>query len=39
VSTRNGKLVLRIPYQEPVAPATLEQIRWNEDKPVLDNAN
>jgi hypothetical protein len=39
VSSRNGKLVLRIPYQEPVAPAALEQIHWKEDKPVLDNSN
>ena len=35
VYTQNGKLTLRIPYQEPVAPATLEQIEWIDDKPVL----
>jgi hypothetical protein len=28
VRSRNGKLILRIPYQEPVAPAKLEQIHW-----------
>jgi hypothetical protein len=35
VITRDGKMVLRIPYQEPVAPAKLEQIEWIDDKPVL----
>ena len=35
VKTREGKMVLTIPYQEPVAPATLEQVRWQDDKPVL----
>jgi len=35
ISTRDGKMVLRIPHQEPVAPATLEQIEWIDDKPVL----
>ena len=39
VDSRHGKLILRIPYQEPVAPPKLEQIQWKEDKPVLDNAN
>jgi len=34
-TTRNGKMVLRIPRQEPVPPATLEQIAWIDDKPVL----
>lgn len=34
--TLNGKLILRIPAQEPVPPATLEQIRWKDDKPILD---
>jgi hypothetical protein len=35
ITTRDGKMVLRIPLQEPVAPATLEQIEWIDDKPVL----
>jgi hypothetical protein len=35
VKTRDGKMVLTVPYQEPVAPATLEQVRWQDDKPVL----
>jgi hypothetical protein len=35
VSTQNRKLVLRVPYQQPVAPATLEQIEWKDDQPVL----
>ena len=35
ITTRNGKMVLRIPRQEPVPPATLEQIEWIDDKPVL----
>jgi hypothetical protein len=35
VSTVNGKLVLHVPYQEPVAPAKLEQIEWKDDQPVL----
>jgi hypothetical protein len=39
VRSRNGKLILRIPYQEPVAPAKLEQIHWKEDQPVPDNTN
>jgi hypothetical protein len=36
VSSSDGKLMLRIPYQEPVAPAKLEQVQWKDDKPVLD---
>lgn len=36
VISRNGKLVLRIPRQQPVPPATLEQIRWDGDKPILE---
>lgn len=36
--TKNGKLVLLIPYQEPVAPAKLEQIKWDGDKPVLSES-
>ena len=35
VKTREGKMVLTVPYQEPAAPATLEQVRWQDDKPVL----
>jgi len=35
VKTREGKMVLTVPYQEPVAPATLEQVRWQDDKPIL----
>jgi hypothetical protein len=35
VKTKAGKLVLEIPYQEPVAPATLEQVRWKDDTLVL----
>lgn len=36
VVTRDGKLVLLIPHQQPVAPATLEQIHWKDDQPILD---
>lgn len=39
VRSRNGKLILRVPYQEPVAPAQLEQIHWKEDQPVPDSTN
>ena len=35
VVTRNGKMVLRVPYQDPVAPDKLEQVEWIDDKPVL----
>jgi hypothetical protein len=35
VTTRNGKMLLRVPYQDPVAPETLEQVEWIDDKPVL----
>jgi hypothetical protein len=35
LTTRNGKVVLRVPYQDPVAPDTLEQVEWIDDKPVL----
>jgi len=35
VKTREGKMVLAVDYQEPVAPATLEQVQWQDDKPVL----
>jgi len=34
--TRNGKLLLRIPWQAPVPPPGLEQVKWDGDKPVLD---
>lgn len=34
--TRNRKLFLRIPVQEPVPYAKLEQVHWKGDKPVLD---
>jgi hypothetical protein len=34
--TQNGKLLLRIPYQEPAASEKLEQIRWKDDTPILD---
>jgi len=36
VATKNGKLVLRVPYREPQAPSKLEQIHWKDDKPVLE---
>jgi hypothetical protein len=36
VLSRHGKLVLRIPVQDPVPPANLEQIKWDGDKPVSD---
>ncbi len=36
VTTRDGKLLLEIPEQEPQPPAKLEQIRWQGDKPILD---
>jgi hypothetical protein len=35
VHSKDGKVVLRVPYQEPVAPGTLEQVQWKDDKPVL----
>ena len=35
VVTRSGKMVLLIPWQEPVAPVVLEQVRWDADKPVF----
>ena len=36
--TRDGKLILRIPAQEPAPPTTLEQIRWKDDNPVLEES-
>jgi len=35
VVTRSGKLLLRIPRQEPVAPSHLEQVMWDGDKPIF----
>ncbi len=35
VVSRSGKLVLRIPRQDPVPPSTLEQVKWDGDKPVF----
>jgi hypothetical protein len=34
--TKDGKLILRIPHQVPTAPEKLEQIHWQDDKPILD---
>jgi hypothetical protein len=33
--SRSGKLVLRIPQQDPVPPSNLEQVKWDGDKPVF----
>lgn len=33
--TRSGQMVLRVPRQAPVAPKTLEQVKWQGDKPVF----
>jgi hypothetical protein len=35
VVSRSGRLVLRVPVQNPVPPATLEQVKWEGDKPVF----
>lgn len=35
VVSRSGKLVLRIPLQDPVPPPNLEQVKWDGDKPVF----
>ena len=35
VVSRSGKLVLRIPQQDPVPPPNLEQTKWDGDKPVF----
>jgi hypothetical protein len=35
VVSRSGKLVLRIPQQDPVPPSNLEQVKWDGDKPVF----
>jgi hypothetical protein len=35
--TRNGKLILRIPRQDPLPPSTLEQIQWKDDQPILNS--
>lgn len=37
VITREGRIILRIPEQQPAPPAKLEQVQWNGDKPVLPN--
>ncbi len=37
--THHGKLTLRIPYQDPVAPQKLEQIRWKDDTPILEDSH
>jgi hypothetical protein len=36
VSTHAGKMILEIPVQEPQSPTTLEQTKWEGDKPVVD---
>ena len=36
VVSRDGKLILLIPQQEPLPPERLEQIRWQDDAPILD---
>ncbi|MBZ5657246.1 MAG: ADP-ribosylglycohydrolase family protein [Acidobacteriia bacterium] len=35
VVSRSGKMVLRIPQQDPVPPPNLEQVKWEGDKPVF----
>jgi hypothetical protein len=35
VVSRAGKMVLRIPQQDPIPPSNLEQVRWDGDKPVF----
>jgi hypothetical protein len=35
VVSRSGKMVLRIPQQDPVPPSVLEQVKWEDDKPVF----
>ena len=32
---KSGKMVLRIPQQEPVAPVKLEQVKRDGDKPIF----
>jgi hypothetical protein len=36
VTTHSGKILLEIPFQEARPPASLEQIKWQGDKPVVD---
>jgi hypothetical protein len=36
VTSPSGKIVLEIPFQEPQPPTSLEQIKWQGDKPVVD---
>jgi hypothetical protein len=38
INSHNGKFFLRIPYQELLPPVKLKQIRWKEDKPILNRA-
>jgi hypothetical protein len=35
IVTKSSKMILRIPQQDPVAPATLEQVKWDGGKPVF----
>ena len=35
VKTRDGSMVLEVPYPEPVAAAKLEQVQWKDDQPLL----
>jgi hypothetical protein len=35
VISRSGRMVLRIPQQDPVPPSNLEQVKWDGDKPVF----
>ncbi len=36
VKTQAGRMMLEIPYQEPTAPAKLEQVKWKDDQPILE---
>jgi len=36
VKTTQGRMMLEVPYQEPTAPAKLEQVKWKDDQPVLE---
>lgn len=35
--TRKDKMILRIPLQDPLPPARLEQTQWKDDQPVLED--
>jgi len=37
IVTRNGRVILRVETQEPEPPQEIEQVRWDGDKPVLDD--